>query len=132
MNHSYNILTHEKVKKQIDDLLENEKSKSGQIAKQIITAYEKLKNDPFGKDNVPFHENKRPKLVGKIRKIYVGGNQRYRLMNLCLREEKLVIPIYLSVVMRRDLDYEKIGWQDIAEEIYNDFLQRKIEKFTKF
>lgn len=116
----------------MNGLLDSDASNKDQISKQIITAYEKLKNDPFGKDNATFKENKHPNLVGKIRKIYVGGNCRYRLLNLCLPEKKLVIPVYFSVCMRRDLDYDKIEWQKLALEIYEDFLAGNFNKFRQF
>lgn len=132
MDLSYKVLTHEKVLQQINAVLASDPSNKGQLSNQIVTAYQKLKSNPFGADNVTFKENKHSKLIGKIRKIYVGGNCRYRLLNLCLPDKRIVIPVYFSTCLRKDLDYDKIEWQKLAEEIYEDFRTGNNKKFRIF
>jgi mRNA-degrading endonuclease RelE of RelBE toxin-antitoxin system len=128
---SYRVLIHDKVKQQLSSFVTNHpKSLQDSIQKKIITALKKLKSDPTGTANVPFHENKNKMLIGKIRKMHIGGRKNYRLLNLCISEKKTVLPIYISEVKRGDFDYDKVPWQSIAEEIYKDFLDGTTEKFS--
>ena len=132
MGPSYNVLIHEIFKQQILLFVKSQpKSSQAAIEKQIITALNKLKCDPTGPANGNLHENRDPKFIGKIRKIYVGGNERYRLINLCLPEKKIVLPIYMSEVRRGDFDYGKIPWDSAANEIHADFVNGATNNFSK-
>jgi hypothetical protein len=130
---AYKILTHKIIEDQIRNFIaSHNKSEQESIKKQIITTYRKLKSDPTGPSNVPFHENRNPAFIGKIRKIYIGGKERYRLLNICLPEKKIILPLYFSASMRRDFDYDKVNWLEIAEEIYKDFVKENLDKFSQF
>lgn len=130
MRPSYKVLIHEKVKQQLRDFVTSQqKSEQDSIVKQIKTALEKLKNDPLGPSNSLFQESRYPRLCGKIRKIHVGGRERFRLINLCISEKETVLPIYISEVRRSDFDYNKVPWQSIAEEIYKDLIDGNKDKF---
>jgi hypothetical protein len=124
---TFSVWLHDIVASQIKDVLA---TADDLTEKQVITALQELK-DALGSSNPTFHENNDPGFVGKIHKIYVGGKNRYRLLNICLADQKIVIPFYLSEVPRRSLDYKKINWQEPALEIHNDFVKGRKEKFRK-
>jgi len=128
---SFSLLIHVRIEAQIRSFVEQlPKSEKDQIVTQIHTAFQKLKSDPTGSQNVLFHENRNPALVGKVRKMYVGGNEGYRLMNLVLTDKAVILPFYMSDVKRSLFNYGSVNW-DIANEIQSDFLSGNIKKFKQ-
>jgi hypothetical protein len=72
------------------------------------------------------------KLQGAIRKKYVGGREGHRLFYIFNSKENLVLPVYIYVEQRRDIDYKKVPWEEIADEIYKDFINKKYDKFVNW
>jgi hypothetical protein len=99
---------------------------------QIITAFRKMKSNPTGGQNGLFHEHRSKMLSGKIHKMYVGGNERYRIMNIVIAgDTRIVLPFYISEVKRKDFNYDTVNWLEIAEFIYAALTSEK-DKFERF
>ncbi len=133
MGLSYKLLIHigllERIHAFLDRLPDSEKKS---VEKQVITAFNKLASDPVGQQNRTFHENRNPALVGLVRKIYVGGNDGYRLMNLVLPEKKRILPFFMSEVKRSKFDYNKVDWSRMAKEVHHDFISGNPNAFKEW
>jgi len=104
-------------------------AKKGQIARQITTVLNKIKDSPnVGK---MMRDLKNEDLKGVIRRTYVGGPERHRFIYIYNGPKNLVLPVFLSKEPKRDFDYDKVPWEEIAEEIYNDFINKKYNKFMR-
>ncbi len=72
------------------------------------------------------------KLKGAIRKTYVGGREGHRLIYIYNPQKSLIIPIHLTSELRCDIDYRKTLWEQITDQIYNDYINKKHDKFVNW
>ena len=131
MNHSYSLLIHKSFKELVNQVIRNyPKSQQQLITNQIKTALQKISSDPFSQK--PLRDIIHRKLIGIIRRVYVGGNKGHRLFYICIQKESYVLPTFISKEIRQDFNYDDISWQNIANAIYDDYLNLRYEAFVNW
>jgi hypothetical protein len=99
------------------------------IEKQIATALQEIKSNPFSQKFLK--DIKANRLVGNVRRIYVGGNSEHRLFYCCPSRKTYVLPVFISLERRKDFDYNNVQWEDIANTIYEDLINKNYDVFVK-
>ena len=131
MNPSYNLLIHLIFFDQIKTVINSYPSaKKSQIEKQITTTLCEIKTNPTYGARLKYITNE--KLKGAIRKTYVGGKRGHRLIYIYNPQKSLIIPVHLTSELRRDIDYIKTLWEKITDQIYNDYINKKYDKFMNW
>lgn len=131
MVHSYVLLLHDIFKNQCYDFVGSfPESQQLKINKQITTSLLQIKSNPSSYK--PLIEVRDKRLQGIIRRIYVGGNQRYRLMYLYFPNKSIIIPIFISEELRKNFDYDQAPWEEYADRIYNDLIDGNDAAFSKY
>lgn len=131
MTSSYKLLIHLIFHDQIKAVINSYPSaKKSQIEKQITTALCEIKANPTHGARFKYITNE--KLKGAIRKTYVGGREGHRLIYIYNPQKSLIIPVHLTSELRRDIDYRKTLWEQITDEIYNDYINKKHDKFVNW
>lgn len=131
MTNSFNLLIHKSFKEQsIQVIKQYPKSKKQKIIKQINTALTKIISDPCSGKMMSKIAN--PRLRGAVRRIYVGGNEGHRLIYIYLAKKYYIIPVFLSLEIRANLNYNKVAWKEIANDIYEDFTKKRYENFINW
>lgn len=130
MTQSCELLVHLIFKDQINSVKSSyPSSKQSQIERQITTVLFKIKDSP--NSGKMMRDVKNEELRGVIRRTYVGGPEGHRFIYIYNGPKNIVLPVLISKEVKRDFDYEKVAWEQIAEEIYNDFIKKKYDKFLK-
>ena len=57
------------------------------------------------------------------------GCHKYRFFYLVDRSTETVLPIFLSLEHRGRIDYTKIPWEEYANEIHSDYVQKNASAF---
>ncbi len=131
MTSSCNLLIHLVFRDQIKAVINSYPStKKSQIERQITTTLCEIKANPTYGARFKYITNE--KLKGAIRKTYVGGRKGHRLIYIYNPQKSLIIPIHLTSELRRDIDYRKTLWEQITDEIYNDYINKKNNKFVNW
>ena len=100
------------------------------MERQITTALREIKANPTYGARLKYITNE--KLKGAIRKTYVGGKGGHRLIYIYNPQKSLIIPVHLTSELRRDIDYRKTLWEKITDQIYNDYINKKYDKFVNW
>lgn len=131
MTPSCNLLIHLTFRDQIKAVINSYPStKKSQIERQITTTLCEIKANPTYGARLRYITNE--KLKGAIRKTYVGGREGHRLIYIYNPQKSLIIPVHLTSELRRDIDYRKTLWEQITDEIYNDYINKKHNKFVNW
>jgi len=128
LTNSFNLLIPKSFEEQcIQAIKQYPTSKKQKIIKQIDTALAKIRSDPCS--GKMMREIANPRLRGAIRRIYVGGNEGHRLIYIYLPKKPYIIPVFLSLEIRANLNYNKVSWKEIANDIYEDFTNKRYDNF---
>jgi len=120
----YKFLVHRTFQEQIDSFLEMNASVWGSFIDQCRKACA----DPFNTGK-PLARVGHPALRGRIKRLWVGGPGRHRFIFIVEKSKQIILPVYLSLQLRKDIDYDKIPWEEYADKIYNDFVKGNTEAF---
>ncbi|GAG09353.1 unnamed protein product, partial [marine sediment metagenome] len=71
-------------------------------------------------------------LEGKLFHITILGRKNYRLFYLFIRKSNVIILTTITTVKRKDFDYTKDFPIDIFTEIYEDYINKRKEKFKLY
>ncbi len=128
MADSYKFLAH-------DSFIENYESfktiAGSKHNKSFLKQIEKCLADPLnagGRIKIDNNEF----FPGMIFKIYIGGNEGYRLIYAVDVQNKTIVGIFISTVLRGKLKYGKVGWEIISEKIGKDYSENNTDKFQVF
>ena len=94
------------------------------LAKQV----EKCQSDPINAGG-GFHIGTVDLYGGSVRKLYIGGRKKYRLIYYVNARLQLVVCLYISEVNRADLDYKSVNCADMVNEIVNDLKNGNSSRF---
>jgi hypothetical protein len=81
-------------------------------------------------------KNLPPNLHGKVFHVHVSGyhipsRKGYRLIYVVEHKSKIILPVFLSSVLKSQFDYEKVPWQEFAEKTYKDLCEGNLSAFTE-
>jgi hypothetical protein len=128
---SFSLLFHKNFKQQCDRVIgQYPQANKDLINKQIITALEKIISDPFFQKCLEDLINRRLQCI--IRRIYVGGRGGHRLIYISPPNKPYILPVFISEETRANFDYSKIPWEEIANNIYEDFKNKNYGAFTNW
>jgi hypothetical protein len=68
-------------------------------------------------------------LRGRIRRLWVGGPGGHRFFFIADKAKQVILPVYLSLEVRKNIDYDQVPWEQYASEIYSDFVKGNIQAF---
>lgn len=71
-----------------------------------------------------------PRLHGVIRRKHVGGRKGHRLIYLHPLRSHVVIPVYLSPDPKPPWSYDLVLWEEIGQEMFDDFMSGNYEAFS--
>lgn len=72
-----------------------------------------------------------PALQGCIYKEYVRGRDYYRYFYIYLPTKPVVLPAFVSMVLKKDFDYDSEPWEEIAGAIATDLDTGEESKFRE-
>ena len=84
--------------------------------------------DPFNVGK-PLERVGRQALIGRIRRLWVGGRSGHRFIYIVHGSQKLIVPIFLSKEIRRDIYYDSLPWAEYADRIYDDLINGNTQAF---
>ena len=127
MPSEYRLLIHNSFQYQIDEFLEKQQPSWDCVVKQLRKIIDSPEQLPM--QNLP------PQLSGKVFHVHVPGyhipsRKGFRLIYIVLIHQKIVLPVYLSLVIKSQFNYDEVPWQEYAHEIYEDLHNANMEKFT--
>ena len=132
MPREYRLLEHRSFRQQRIDFLSQFSGKERPLVeRQLTDALKKLLSDPFSAQTRPIRDLKTRKVQNITRRIYVGGNKRYRLIYLCPPNCNILIPFYLSPDTRDYFDYDEHieEIESLAVPILDDYANRRYDQF---
>lgn len=124
MSPLYRFLVHHIFQEQAETFLERNRSYWGSFINQCRKACA----DPFNAGKA-LERVAMPELRGRIFRLWVGGRNRYRFIYIVDRPREAVLPVFISLEVRGRLNYDKIPWQEYANQIYNDYMQNITDAF---
>ena len=77
-----------------------------------------------------------PQLQGKVFHVHVAGQnvpsrKGFRLIYVVENKKRIVLPVFLSLEIKSQFNYDNVPWQDYAVEIYKDLCEGNISAFTE-
>ena len=72
-----------------------------------------------------------PALQGKLYRLHVGGPGGFRYVYYYHAKQAVVIPVYLSLVLRSNFSWSDFPFLQDAEVIVNDFRAGRMERFKE-
>jgi hypothetical protein len=128
---SFRFLFHKNFNDQINNIISQlPPSKQEKFKEQLRTSLKKIKSNP-NSSRILKGINKEC-LKGVVRRIHVGGNNGRRLVFLYLHEDFLIIPTTITKEIRANINYNRIPWEKISNEIYDDFIRKNYEAFVNW
>lgn len=98
----------------------------------VVAQFKKIIDSPQqGRmPNLPSHLN------GKVFHVHVAGHnipsrKGYRLIYVLHSNQRIVLPVFLSLVIKPQFNYDKVPWQDYADKIYKDLCEGHLASFTE-
>ena len=127
MKSKYSLLIHDSFQEQVDAFLDKYEDNTGLI-KQFRKIIDTPLNNPM--KDVP------PKLVGKVFHAHVAcdnipARKGFRLIYIFEKKKGIVLPVYVSLVVKSRFSYEKSDWDKYAIDIYEDLIQGNNDKFQQ-
>jgi mRNA-degrading endonuclease RelE of RelBE toxin-antitoxin system len=124
----YRLLIHSSFQQQTDAFMEQHPDSWD----DVVSQFKKIITNPL---QSPMH-NLPPHLNGKVFHVHVAGlnvpsRKGYRLIYVVHGGQKIVLPVFLSLVIKSQFDYEKVPWLDYAEKIYKDLSEGHLSAFTE-
>lgn len=131
MADSCSLLIHKIFKNQPSKLInKHPKSKQGLIKKQIETTLKEIQANPcYGKT---MRDVTSPRLIGKIRRAYIGGREDYRLIYIYPHGKPYVVPVFISLERKPRFNYNKVPWEQIANKIFEDYTNKNYSAFINW
>ena len=120
----YRLLVHHIFQEQMDAFIEACASHWGSFIDQCRKACA----DPF-RVGKPLERVGHQALIGRIRRLWVGGPGGHRFIFIVNKAKEIILPVYLSLESRKDIDYDSIPWEEYANAIYDDFVKGNMEAF---
>jgi mRNA-degrading endonuclease RelE of RelBE toxin-antitoxin system len=99
--------------------------------KSFIDQVRSAVNNPLNSGR-PLKGVKNSKLRGSIRRYHVGGRGGFRLITLMNSTQKVIMGVFISDDLRSNFDYDKIPWEEYAQQIYDDLINARMEKFKEY
>ena len=125
MRNPYKLLVHRTFKQQAEAFLERNPSYWGSFINQCRKAC----SDPF-RVGKPLARVGLEALKGRIYRLWVGGRNKYRFIYIVDRAREAILPVFLSREVRGRINYDKIPWEEYANQIYDDYVQNNISAFA--
>jgi mRNA-degrading endonuclease RelE of RelBE toxin-antitoxin system len=127
LSSKYRFLVHVTFQIQLDAFI----GKHEGSIKSFISQVQSAVSDPLNSGK-PLKDVKNSKLRGSIRRYHVGGREGFRLITLMNSTQKAVMPVFISDNLRANFDYDKIPWEEYAQQIYDDLINSKMENFREY
>jgi len=101
-----------------------------EIQQPLNKQLEKIKADPV-RSGAMMRDIPLAILQGKIFRVWVGGRKGFRLIYFYDSACDVALPIFVSTEPREYFDYERMPWREMADEIYQDFVEGNDKKFKE-
>jgi hypothetical protein len=77
-----------------------------------------------------------PELAGKVFHVHVSGNnvpsrKGYRLVYIVQSKQQIILPVFLSLVIKSQFDYDKVPWEEYATAINKDLRAGNMANFKE-
>ena len=119
------FLVHDVFDKQLSDFLET----LAEFWGDLFEAMRRSALDPGARGRLGGVAN--PALQGSIYKEHVGGRDYYRYIYIYLPSKPVVLPAFVSMVLKKDFNYDSEPWEEIGSAIAADLDSGKESKFKK-
>jgi len=124
----YRLLIHSTFQDQIDVFMEQHESSWEYVVKQFSKIIDSPRQGLM--PNLP-----KP-LAGKVCHVHVSGKhipnrKGFRLIYVADNKRKIILPVYLSIVVKSRFDYDKVPWKENAAMIFKDLCDDNSSQFNE-